>query len=208
MTCDERIEELLNRAGQTISDLPTKGFVQSEPYPLSALPEANGAAWNWYLNIGGDLDDWDSTRSKMVLKLYILHLTDIIDRMETALENVCGQRDYMTAKYAPGPYEPVPEDWKIPEEMDEVLAPLKTQEPRVLMLDELKECTEYYMDEKGSNKYDVLLINIVNDAIEPFMVFNFEGGCVGLNISDYGKDWRCWSCRPTDEQREAVKWDV
>lgn len=26
---------------------------------------------------------------------YILHLTDIIDRMETALENVCGERDYL-----------------------------------------------------------------------------------------------------------------
>lgn len=23
----------------------------------------------------------------------------------------------------------------------------------------------------------------------------------------YGKKWRCWTQRPTDEQREAVKWD-
>jgi len=23
----------------------------------------------------------------------------------------------------------------------------------------------------------------------------------------YGKRWRCWTSRPTDEQREAVKWD-
>lgn len=23
----------------------------------------------------------------------------------------------------------------------------------------------------------------------------------------YGKNWRCWNARPTDEQREAVKWD-
>ena len=26
---------------------------------------------------------------------YILHLTDVIDRLETALENVCGERDYL-----------------------------------------------------------------------------------------------------------------
>ena len=24
---------------------------------------------------------------------------------------------------------------------------------------------------------------------------------------EYGKTWRCWTARPTDEQREAVKWD-
>ena len=24
---------------------------------------------------------------------------------------------------------------------------------------------------------------------------------------DYGKKWRCWTQRPTDEQRKAVKWD-
>lgn len=94
-SCDKRLEELLNRAGQTISDLPTKGFAQSEPYPLSALPKANGTAWNWYLGIGADMDAYDSTRSKMILKLYILHLTDIIDRLEWALENVIGERDWL-----------------------------------------------------------------------------------------------------------------
>ena len=24
---------------------------------------------------------------------------------------------------------------------------------------------------------------------------------------DYGETWRCWTARPTDEQREAAKWD-
>lgn len=94
--CDERIEKLLNRAGQTISDLPRKqGESVSEPYSGVDCQKANGTAWRWYLNIDTDMDDYDSTRSKMILKLYILHLTDIIDRMETALENVCGDRDYL-----------------------------------------------------------------------------------------------------------------
>ena len=26
-------------------------------------------------------------------------------------------------------------------------------------------------------------------------------------IYGYGVDWRCWSARPTDEQREEVKWN-
>ena len=98
MTFDERLEALLNRAGQTISDLPQKGTEVSEPYPLDACPKANGAAWDWYLDIGGNMDDYDSTRTKFVLKQYILHLTDIIDRMETALENVIGERDYLAER--------------------------------------------------------------------------------------------------------------
>jgi len=84
---DKRIEELLNRAGQTITDLPRKqGESVSEPYSGEACQKANGTAWRWYLNVDTDMDDYDSTSSKFVLKLYILHLTDVIDRMEWALE--------------------------------------------------------------------------------------------------------------------------
>ena len=28
-----------------------------------------------------------------------------------------------------------------------------------------------------------------------------------LKMCDCGVTWRCWTSRPTDEQREAVKWD-
>ena len=95
-SADKRIEELLNRAGQTISDLPRKqGESISEPYSGEDCQKANGTAWRWYLNVDADMDDYDSTRSKFVLKLYILHLTDIIDRLETALENTCNERDYL-----------------------------------------------------------------------------------------------------------------
>lgn len=98
MTADERLEALLNRAGQTISDLPKKGMEVSEPYPLDACPKANGAAWDWYLNIGSDMDDYDSTRTKLVLKQYILHLTDIIDRMEWALDKTIRERAYLSRR--------------------------------------------------------------------------------------------------------------
>ena len=29
-----------------------------------------------------------------------------------------------------------------------------------------------------------------------------------LEYSEYGKSWRCWNKRPTDEQRQAVEWDA
>lgn len=27
------------------------------------------------------------------------------------------------------------------------------------------------------------------------------------NVREYNKTWRCWTSRPTDEQRKAVKWE-
>lgn len=69
MTPDERIEKLLNRAGQTISDLPDK-------YDEMAIDAAANTAEAWSHRI---------TWRRYVD--YILHLTDVIDRMETALEN-------------------------------------------------------------------------------------------------------------------------
>lgn len=68
--CDERIEKLLNRAGQTISDLP-KDY--SDIYCIEAYAEAQ--TWS---------PDVSTVRE---CSKYILHLTDVIDRLETALEN-------------------------------------------------------------------------------------------------------------------------
>ena len=85
MTTDERLEALLNRAGQTISDLPKPSIVTyAYPKDMRRNIHDTAATWHGRLNYGScDLED------------YILHLTDIIDRMETALENVCGERDYL-----------------------------------------------------------------------------------------------------------------
>lgn len=85
MTPDERIEKLLNRAGQTISDLPKpSAVVYAYPKDMRRYIPDVAARWHGRLNYGScDLED------------YILHLTDVIDRMETALENVCGERDYL-----------------------------------------------------------------------------------------------------------------
>ena len=74
MTPDERLEALLNRAGQTISDLPS---------PIDYTIEQEELAMEAAADFCGGLE------------AYILHLTDVIDRMETALENVCGERDYL-----------------------------------------------------------------------------------------------------------------
>lgn len=39
--------------------------------------------------------------------------------------------------------------------------------------------------------------------------YNFIGmpNCFVEFRSLYGKEWRCWTSRPTDEQRKAVGWE-
>ena len=69
-SCDERIEELLNRAGQTISDLPKRYRQEHRNTAFDAADKFGGS-----LSMTQNFED------------YILHLTDIIDRMETALDN-------------------------------------------------------------------------------------------------------------------------
>lgn len=104
MTANERLEVLLNRAGQTISDLPTWGgdMRRLGRAKREALTEM-GYRWTDYSPTLG----WD----EIPLTEYILRLAGIIDRMETALENVCGERDWLLANYSANPYETVPEDW-------------------------------------------------------------------------------------------------
>lgn len=65
-SCDERIEKTLNRARQTISDLPD---------PNSYTLEEEGRAMEAAAEYGCSKE------------AYILHLTDVIDRFEWALEN-------------------------------------------------------------------------------------------------------------------------
>ena len=105
MTADERLEKLLNRAGQTISDLPTWGgdMRRLGRAKREALTEM-GYRWTDYSpTLGAD---------EIPLTEYILRLAGIIDRMETALDNVIGQRDWLLANYSANPYETVPEDWR------------------------------------------------------------------------------------------------
>lgn len=74
---------------------------------------------------------------------------------------------------------------------------LTEQEPRVLTLEEFKAYrlgvspkerlplwTEWKKD-KRKNRYTRF----------------------GVDTDAYGTEWRCWSAKPTDEQREAVKWE-
>lgn len=96
MTFDERLAAL----GVDLSDLPREWLTcVSEPYSGEQCYKAHGAAWAWY--VGEDqravpeLEQQETTRDRMILRQYILHLTDIIDRMEMRIVNLTGERDWL-----------------------------------------------------------------------------------------------------------------
>lgn len=64
----------------------------------------------------------------------------------------------------------------------------KQQEPRVMTLDEL---TEIYVEFKGND----CPIRLNNFDLQKIIMYAVDGVC------------RIWTGKPTDEQRQAVKWE-
>lgn len=80
MTADERIENLLQAYGQTISDLPTANDCKRQHRHIPHMNAAMDAAVDWY--------DPDSEEEYFyAMEAYVCHLSEIIDRMEWALSN-------------------------------------------------------------------------------------------------------------------------
>lgn len=71
---------------------------------------------------------------------------------------------------------------------NDILALLKEQEPRVMTLDEL---TDIYVEFKGND----CPIRLNNFDLQKIIMYAVDGVC------------RIWTGKPTDEQRQAVKWE-
>ena len=94
------------------------------------------------------------------------------------------------------------------EVIDNVISLLKAQEPRVMTLEEVNNLPYgHVLIETDKNEpirwLDALLfcknINFSFDFI------TLEGRARLLGV-EYNKEWRCWTSRPTDEQRKATPW--
>lgn len=92
---------------------------------------------------------------------------------------------------------------------------LKAQETRVLTLEDVMEI--YNARDSHVWPYDTAPFIFVEEhpdiytyhgswtAWREIMAILLDGIFVHTR-NTYGKTWRCWSARPTDEQRKAVKW--
>ena len=91
---------------------------------------------------------------------------------------------------------------------------LKEQEAKVLTVDQLEDALdtvvwlETPVSENLADGYSLIMAYSHKDG---YMFFESPFGDNPsqdiLEYSEYGKSWRCWDKRPTDEQRQAVTWD-
>ena len=84
MTFEERLAAL----GVDLSDLPN-GYLLD----IEMERAISNTACRWF--IGDDAPDGVALRNLLSIPQYILHLTDIIDRMETRLVNLTGELDWL-----------------------------------------------------------------------------------------------------------------
>lgn len=92
--------------------------------------------------------------------------------------------------------------------IDDAIDLLKEQEPIVMKLEDVKAFGwDYcYLEEERlpGKEYrsvcgDYALTCITWPCIASMRIQHGD--------DNYGKKWRCWSAKPTDEQRQAVKWN-
>ena len=96
--------------------------------------------------------------------------------------------------------------------MRDASALLKAQAPRVMTLEEVKSAwrnrdiaflVEY---NDGGNPVWMLYYGYLSTQ-EEIVLIDEIAHLRHFGIDGYGIDWRVWTSRPTDEQREAVKWE-
>jgi|GEM_PF-5515657 len=89
------------------------------------------------------------------------------------------------------------------------------QTARVLTLEKVKGIEVVYLEDFSDPDDGVepiirpaVNIEAKNGGIVMLDSATWDEGFIFVVDSEYGKKWRCWTQRPTDEQREAVKWDA
>lgn len=92
--------------------------------------------------------------------------------------------------------------------MRDALELLKAQEPRVMTLEEVHEMAwDYCYLEEEVIKDKVLQIYSGKYRIKCITWPSIASCVLTFGDKSYGKRWRCWTSRPTDEQREATPWE-
>lgn len=130
-------------------------------------------------------------------------------------------RDYYDAHLrctkcgAQGPFE----SWNTAEGAKEAAraAALRRYTPplKPMTLEEAYEAEYCYLehDTKGMDTQIVMLgmmsTNARNESRVEILEFGEDADyCGKLECSDYGKTWRCWERKPTDEERSAAGWET
>lgn len=97
--------------------------------------------------------------------------------------------------------------------MPDAKALLKAQEPRVMTWQEIVDTAPQmpfiWLESKENNDrvfQSILFKTWLLDSIVTIITVMTQGWLFEGYHVDYGKTWRCWTSRPTDEQRMGMPW--
>ena len=98
----------------------------------------------------------------------------------------------------------------------DIIALLKEQEPRVMKVTEVSACevgTVLWVEERQGVTWNLFPLEIETSSTHPdtgtdYLFFITYHDLRKFECSEYNQTWRCWTSRPTDEEREATPWQV
>lgn len=75
-----------------------------------------------------------------------------------------------------------------------------------------EEGTVLWVEERQGVTWNLFPLEIDVSSIHPdtgtaYLFFVTYHDVRKFECDEYNQTWRCWSARPTDEQRDAVKWE-
>lgn len=99
--------------------------------------------------------------------------------------------------------------------IDDAINLLKNQGAHILTLDQLEDALdtvvwlETPVSENLADGYSLITAYSRKCGYMFFISpFGDDPSQDRMKYSEYGRSWRCWDRRPSDEQRKAVKWDA
>ena len=76
---------------------------------------------------------------------------------------------------------------------------------KILTLDEALGAEDpIYFESNG--RMECWVDAYLNDDLKCAVLYRFTAREFMLQLSKYGKDWRCWDKRPTEEEKSSAKW--
>lgn len=95
----------------------------------------------------------------------------------------------------------------------DALALLKEQEPRVMTLDEVLDAEDFLWAEiwtPGNRRWCLIYARINKSIYDDILMLHEDSGFGWTRLaSNYNMNsgWRCWSDRPSEEQRKNTPWE-
>lgn len=92
----------------------------------------------------------------------------------------------------------------------DALALLKAQEPHVIRFDEIDDYEVLWLEVRDVGTEEGLAPWVKTRSgnwFSPLLCSELQPDMILSTPEEYGKYCRCWTSRPTDERRKAVKWE-